>query len=159
MFRNIDRLTSEEVDFLIKTPVYITVMVGGADDEIEDNEINWAEKVARYRSFKSDPDLQKYYLEVDKYFSDQLDQYVTELKKGDKSPREYSKEINEKLQRLNPIFEKLDSSTSEKLYNDFLSFARHVASVSDHIFGMGGINPEEWEYVRLPSVKPPKGEK
>ena len=155
MLKNSSLLSQEEIDFLIKVPVYVTIMVGGADNELEDIELEWAEKVARFRSFKSSPELQQYYLEVDKIFSSELEKMVQNLKNQVKKPREQSKEISEELKRLNDIFAKLDKETAEKLYNDFLSFARHVASVSDNLLGMGGINPDEWEYVRLPSVKHP----
>ncbi len=129
----------------------ITILIGGADGDLDKDEIAWAEKITKIRSYKMSEDLLGFYQEVGKDFSTKLDQYIKDFPVS-KEDREHL--ITERLVALNPILASLDQSVAYHLYKSYTSFAEHVAKASGGLFGFFSIGPHEGELIELPMITP-----
>lgn len=142
----LNRLSNKEKDQLVEAIPYITVLIAGADGEIDKEEKDWANKLTKIRSFASNELLQEYYHAVGVNFESNLDSII------DSMPSEIADRnrfISEKLALLNPILAKLDDKVAFSFYKDFKTFAKHVATASGGFFRFGAISSEEKKLIPL----------
>ncbi|MCB0688078.1 MAG: hypothetical protein KDC53_16185 [Saprospiraceae bacterium] len=130
----------------------ITVLIAGADGNIDRKEKEWAEKVTNIRSYSLPDGLKDFYLEVGQDFQNRLDAYIDQYA-GDADKR--NREISAELSKLNNVFPKLeDRETAIALYESFISFARHVARASGGFLSWGSINVQEKKLMSLEMIDP-----
>ncbi len=144
-------LTDSEYQKLKDAIALITVLITGADGQVRQNELDWAAKVTKIRSYNMSEDLKAFYKEVGIHYSAQLDQYFESFPG---SIEERTRLISERLAQLNPILAKLHPRVGARLYKSFLSFAKHVAKASGGFLGFFNINKEEAKLIGLPMLKP-----
>ena len=145
-------LTEDEQRQLINAPALISILIAGSDNKIDKVEKEWAEKVAHFRSLKTDSLLSSYYQEVDKYFKETFNEFVDSLPEDS---LERGKEIFVKLGKLNTILPKLDKDYASALYQSFLTYAEQVAKSSGGILGYAAVSPEEEELMKLSMITEP----
>ena len=129
----------------------ITILIAGADGEIEKAEIAWAEKITQIRSYKMSKDLTGFYQEVGKTFQADLDLLIEELPAH---VDDRQKILSKRLAEINPILAKLEPTLAFHLYKSLLSFAKHVAKSSGGLLGFFSIGPKESEVVGLLMIHP-----
>lgn len=151
MIKNFDHIATEELAKLKAAVAEITVLIAGADGEIDKAEKAWAEKVTQIRSYKMHKDLIEFYQEVGRTFHDDLDNLIDSLP-GSVSERQAILETH--LSRLNSILPKLSPKVGKMLYNSYLSFAKHVATASGGILGFFSVGPKESQLLNLPMITP-----
>jgi hypothetical protein len=147
MIINNPDLTQEEINALVEAIADITILIGGADGKIDKNEIEWSEKVTQIRSYSLPENLQAFYQEVGKNFSDTLNGLITELPDDVEARTEI---LEGKLAALNPILAKLPQREGAELYHSYVSFAKHVAKASGGFLGFWSISYEESKFMGLP---------
>lgn len=143
------KLSEGEFSKLKNAIPLITLLIGGADGDLDKDEKDWAEKVTKIRSYKMSADLIGFYKEVGKEFSEKLDHFVDTLP-TDTDTR--TKLISEQLTELNPLLAQLDQTVAYHLYRSYLSFAKHVAKASGGLFGFFSIGPDEKALLGLPML-------
>lgn len=148
----LSNLSEEEKRNLTEAPALIAILVAGADNNIDEAEKDWAEKVTHFRSMKNDSILSGYYYEVDKVFTDTFNDYINSLPKD---AVERNKHISSELKKLNDILPKLGEEYSKELYDSFLSYAEQVAKASGGVLGYASISAEEKEWAQLNMIKKP----
>lgn len=139
-------LSESEKSELLEAIPAITVLVAGADDEIDDEESAWAAKLTKIRSFSNNEELHGFYEQVGDSFETNLDSII---KSAGNSPQERTKHISEKLKLINPILAKLDDKIAYLIYKDLLSFAKHVARASGGFLRFGSISKAEKAVISL----------
>ena len=137
-------LTDQEIEFLSSAPAIVTILIAGADNDIDKNETDWASKLVRFRTFTSDESLHDYYELVDARFEGDL----AELQ-ANWSADATQEELIGRLGSLKPIFAKMDDKYAGLLKDSLRSLAKHVAKASGGFLGMGGINREEGALIDL----------
>ena len=152
-------LLPEEYDLLKETIPLITILIGGADGNLDSHERSWAEKVTNIRSYSLPEEYREYYLEVGDNFSDRLESLVNGLP-DDVSDRQ--NEITRRMAPLNDILAKLEPKVAAAMYDEWLSFAKHVARASGGFLKMWSISAEEKKWINLPMLReftwsPPAG--
>lgn len=152
MLSEFKNLNEQETSLLLEAPALISILIAGADGEINKKEIDWGAKIAHFRSENENSVLQNYYREVDKMFIDTLEQFLSTLPQD---IEERKNKINSELSKLNDVFKKLDKSYASELYKSFLSLAKHVAQSSGGIWGFGSISPEEQKMLGLEMINNP----
>jgi len=143
-------LNEAEFDKLKDAIALITVYIAGADGNIDEDELAWAEKVTNIRSYNTPERLSEYYEHVGQDFSERLEYYVNTLK--DIEVRNAT--VEAKLAELNPILAKLDNKLGARLYKSFITFAEHVAKASGGFLGFFSIGPEEKALLDLKMIHP-----
>lgn len=129
----------------------ITVLISGADGDFDSEELSWAEKVTKIRSYKMSEDLIGFYQEVGKDFHEKLEAAIEAFPK-DVHTRTHL--ISERLEMLNPILAKLDPKVAYHLYKSYLSFAEHVAKASGGFLGFFSVSSDESDLMKLPMLTP-----
>ena len=153
-------LLPEEYDQLKDAIPLITILVGGADGNLDSKERSWAEKVTNIRSYSLPEEYRGYYLAVGESFSDDLDSLIDELPE---TVSDRQMEISRRMTPLNDILAKLDAKVAAAMYDEWKSFARHVARASGGFLKMWSISQEEKRWISLPMLReftwtPPEGE-
>lgn len=144
-------LNKEEYKSLTDAISLITLLIAGADGDIEKEELDWATKIANIRSYALPEDLNDFYKDVGTDFTERLDHFTHVT---DNAVTVRMGEISEKLEKLNPIMAKLSPVLGATLYKSYTSFAKHVAKSSGGFLGFFAIGPEEEKWISLPMITP-----
>lgn len=130
---------------------YITILVAGADDNIEAEEIAAAEKLTQIRSFKYHDEMKPYYESVNETLKARINALLVNLP-NELEARQAA--VSAELEKLNPILAKMDLHRGHVFYQTFLSFAKHVARSTGGFIGTFTINSEEKKVIDLPMIAP-----
>jgi hypothetical protein len=152
--RDLENLTEQEQQTLVEVPVMVTFLVAGSDNNIDDQERDWAERLVEFRSMKNESDLVEYYNQVERHWDDNFQRYA-EMMNEFTDPKLRSDYLAQELEKCNAILPKINPTLATKLYNGFKSFARQIAMSSGGILGIGAISPEENQWVNLKMIKNP----
>ncbi len=144
-------LNDEEYKSLTDAISLITLLIAGADGDVEKEELDWATKIAKIRSYSLPEDLNEFYKDVGADFTARLDHF-THVTSSAVTIR--MGEINEKLVKINPILAKLNPVLGATLYDSYKSFAKHVAKSSGGFLGFFAVGPEEEKWIGLPMLTP-----
>jgi len=146
-----DLITQEEKIKLLNAIPEITMLIAGADGEIEKEETDWALKLTEIRSFAHHQRLHTFYENVGL----NLKQQLTDLQ--DSLPKDTgmsTRILAQRLEELNPILSKLPEDFGALLYKSFVSFAKHIAKASGGVLGFGSISSDEAKLMDLPMLTP-----
>ena len=149
MIQRFENLSKGEFAKLKDAVALITILIAGADGDIEEKELEWAKKVTDIRKYASTESLNAFYTEVGTDYDEKISYYVKEFPK-DTSER--TQLISNKLAVLNDVFPKLDPILAYDIYKSFKSFAEHVAKASGGFLRMFSISGEEKALMSLPMI-------
>ncbi len=150
MIKEFSNLPSVDVELLYEVPLLITVLIAGADDNIDKDETNWAERISNYRRMNRPASLNDYYGEIAHQFQGKLERIIERFPPDvDKRARE----IGHELKKLNVILEELPQIFAYELYTSYRTFAKQVAKASGGFLGFGAVSYEESKWVDLPMIR------
>ena len=150
MIKYFKGLSDEEIDKLKDAISLITVYIAGADGDIEEDELEWAKKIADIRSYSLKDGLEEFYEEVEADFAERVQKYVERL--SDLETRNST--VENRLTELNPILAKIEPKMGALLYSSYVSFAEHVAKATGGFLGFFSIGPEEKALLDLKMLTP-----
>lgn len=152
MVEQLKQLTPTEQRQLFDAIPMITVLVAGADDNIDAKELKWAEKITHIRAYGNQIGIVRAYYE---YVDAELEASTNRLMNWlSDDPNKREEQLTEELKKLNDIFPKLDADYAKALYQSFLSFSEHIAKASGGFFRFMTIGPKEEKVVDLPMLTP-----
>lgn len=143
-------LSDAEIDKLKDAISLITVYIAGADGNIDEDEVKWAEKITSIRSYSMPDGLKEFYEDVGIDFQDRVNNYISSLDNLEKR----NTHVEQKLEALNPILAKLSPKMGALLYSSYISFAKHVAKASGGFLGFFSIGPAEAAILDLKMLIP-----
>lgn len=144
-------ITEEEQQSLLNAIPQITILIAGADGNIDTAEVEWATKLTTIRSYSYAEELKPYYTAVGENFEADINSLLAQLPE---STDERSAILSTRLNKLNAILPKLKNHTAFKLYESYLSFAEHVARASGGFLRFAAISKEEKSLMTLPMITP-----
>ncbi len=130
---------------------HITILVAGADGEIDEQELNWAEKLTHIRTYAEPATLNDFYADVESSFEERFKQLLAELPDELKAREAV---LVERLAKLNAIFNCLPNQIAFQIYSSLTSFAKHIAKASGGFLRFGSISSEEKHWIGLPMIDP-----
>ncbi|MBU6340468.1 MAG: hypothetical protein KGS48_03145 [Bacteroidetes bacterium] len=154
MLNNIEgftHLTEEEINALVDAPALITILIAGADGEVDQEERTWSERLLRSRTYNKPKELNEFYRVVSEIFWVKLNGLMHELPS---EPDKRNPIIAETLGKLNPVFGKLEAEIAYDLYHGFVKLAEETAKASGGFLRIGAIGPEEAKWMHLPMLNP-----
>lgn len=154
MIRSVEKLTPEEEEIVLKAPVWIGVLIAGADLTIDADERADAIKTIGYRRFTSSPPLHEYFEAINDSYEADFDACAASMPSDRDSRNEI---LSGYLAQLNSILPKLEPVFARRFYVDMLSFAEHIAKSSGGIFHIFAETPEEHKLRQLPMIEKPEG--
>ncbi|MFN0015171.1 MAG: hypothetical protein ACKVU2_11545 [Saprospiraceae bacterium] len=155
LLEGFDHLTTDEMDTLLSTPVWITVLVGGADGEIDREERTWAERLMHMRSYSLPEPLNEYYRVVSENFLEKLDFAMDTLPK-EQEPRNAA--LVQKIAMANAVLAKLDGPIAAILYQSYRTLAEETAKASGGFLRIGAVSASEKQWISLFMLTPVSAE-
>jgi len=149
MISEFEHLNEEEINLLTDAIPLITILIGGAEGELDHQELEWAKKVTEIRTYNNPENLKEYYSLVGVFYDVKLSQYLAELPK---EIEERTLAISDKLAKLNAILPKLDEEYRKDIYDSYISFAHHVAKASGGFLRFLNVSKEEKDLMNLPMI-------
>lgn len=151
MLEGFQHLTTEEMDTLVSTPVWITALIGGADGTIDPDERTWSDRLMRARTYSMPGLVSEYYRVVAEDFLGKLDRLMEGMS-DDVDTR--NNELSEMIAGVNPILTKLDVELAATLYKSFAVLAKETANASGGFLRIGAVSAAEHRWVKLPMLTP-----
>lgn len=152
MQRSLKNLTEDEIEELYLIPIWVSILIAGADDKIDKSEFRKAVHVANKKQKKENNLIKDYYKQVAAKFEVNLKGYMALM------PKNKEQRVNfliEKLDRVNYFFSKMEKDFSYLLYLSFRDFAKKVAHASGGIFGLLSVSSAESKYIDLKMIDDP----
>ncbi len=146
-----EKLNKEEQEKMVDAISQITILIAGAEGNINRKETAWAVKLADIRTYAHYDQLHSYYQQVGLHFQEKIDHLLDTLP-TDVSIR--TRILSDYLAELNPILKKLKIEQGAMMYKSFISFAKHVARSSGGFLGFGAISTAESKLINLPMLTP-----
>jgi hypothetical protein len=145
-------LRDDEIEILMNAPAIVAVLIAGADDDIDKNEIKAAIDFAQQKKFTEGEDLVEYFEEIAKNFETIQESYINYLPNG-LEVRQTA--ISSYLRQLNGVLPKIDKEMAVKIYTFLTELAKVVAKASGGGFGFAKVSKEEASYIELDMIHNP----
>ncbi|WP_420460568.1 hypothetical protein [Neolewinella sp.] len=159
MLREFNTLTEQEQQLMFDAIPLITILVGAADNVLDEVELSEAQRLADIRSYNNRGRLNAYYEHIDAGLTARIQQLFNGMQNGVAEREEY---IVGELSKLNAILAKLREPYGYLYYHNFRTFARHIAECHGGFMRFITVGPKEAKVVDLPMLhpvpKPPEDE-
>ncbi|MBX2898906.1 MAG: hypothetical protein KF775_04625 [Cyclobacteriaceae bacterium] len=152
MNQELGKLTAQEIELLHKAPVLVSILIAGADGNIDNKEIKRAISLTESKQKKSKLRLSDFYTEVATDFEDKIRIVIQSL------PSQVEKrtaEIAGQLSVLEPVLRKLSNELAIEFYQSLREIAKAIAESSGGMLGLNSIGDEEEPLLTLPMIKDP----
>ena len=145
-------LSEEEIELMLKVPLLVTILIAGADGNIDKAEVKEAISIAKGKRTRARKDLQEFYSDVAQDFEDKLKAMIHNMSTNQ---NERAEEITGQLTKVNDILAKLDHTYAIKFYESTKDLAKKIAEASGGILGYMSIGYEESKLINLNMIKKP----
>ncbi|MFK7808181.1 MAG: hypothetical protein AB8F74_10315 [Saprospiraceae bacterium] len=145
------KFNEEQAEILVDSIPLITILIAGADGNIDEDERTWGEKLTKIRSYSYPELLNDFYKRVGETYSEKMDAYIASLPKETDAR---TAAVSEKLEKLNGMLAQLDQHDGHTIYKSLTSFAEHVAKASGGFLRIGAISSAEAKLINLPMLTP-----
>lgn len=152
MIKEFEKLREDEIDVLLKAPVYVTILIAGADGEIDKKERQEAIELARIKQSKARAKLVDYYKVAGESFEKWFGELMTELPS---KPEDRNPVITSELRKLNFILPKIDKHFAIEFHASLKDIAKKIAEASGGVLGYLSISFEESKLVELKMINDP----
>lgn len=153
MHKHIHHLSAEEKKLMINAPLYVSVLIAGADGNIKNEEKARTVELVHIKSFSEHHGINEFYKELDHDVAEELRNLIASLPEN---TEERQTLLSDLLAGLNHIFPKLDHVFVSHYYKSLREFAHYIATAEGGFWGMGAISKEEEKYLKLPMIHEPQ---
>jgi len=124
MSTEIEKLSQEDRDILLKAPAVVAILAAVSDDgEVSKHEKAESIKLSHLRTYTSEEVLHNFYKEAEVVFEKNFEEIMSKL------PNEWSDKetyLEAELTELNKVLPKLNEVYAKSLTDSLKSFAKHV---------------------------------
>jgi len=153
MIEEFKNLNDEEIETMLKVPVLVSILIAGADGNIDKSEIKQAVSLSKLKQTKAREGLIEFYTEAGKDFEDKMKIMIANYP-GDATQR--NPLIISDLEKVNDILPRLDPKFSEEFYVSIKDMAKKIAEASGGVLGYMAVGYEESKLIGLDMVKDPR---
>lgn len=143
-------LNEEEKSLVLDAPVIVSYLIGGSDDNLDENEKQKSNHLVHIRAATGDPILFDFYKEIEDSFALKLNGYVA--KYGNLQVKERTRVLVEELTKLNDILPMLNDIYARAYLKSLRSLAHAIAEVSGGLLGFLDISYEEKHLTALEMI-------
>ncbi|MEM9895845.1 MAG: hypothetical protein AAF789_05705 [Bacteroidota bacterium] len=152
MIEELKTLRDDEIDVVMKSPLYVALLIAGADGEIDSAERSEAIDIARNKQSRARDQLAEFYQVVGEDFEAKFNALEKELPQ-ETDARNFA--ITSELRKLNFILPKVDKNFSIKLHASLKDLAKRIAEASGGVLGYLSISYEERKLMELKMIRDP----
>ena len=149
--KNFSHLSSDNLSILTDAPALITILVGGADGNLDQTELDWAHKLTEIRGYAHNESLREYYDVIHHSFDNRVATLLAELPT---TLADREKSISALLSNINGVLPSLDEQVAYRLYQSLVSFAEHIAKSSGGFLRFLSVSKAEENWMHLPMIAP-----
>lgn len=135
-----EKLSAEEIEFLKDVPVLASILVAGADNQIDIDEKKVAHELAHIKSYTSIEEFQCFFKEVSDVFQERFDALVA---KYPATAKERNPQIRKDLKEVQTILKKMDGIYAEEFIDSIEEMSRYIAEASGGVLGYMAISRVE----------------
>jgi len=150
MVKELEKLREDEVEVVMKAPIYVAILIAGADGDIDKHERREAVDIANNRQSRSREQLSEYYKAID--FHADFERMIGELPTG---VDERTTAIIRELRKLNFILKKVDRPWAIKLHASLKDLSKKIAEASGGLMSYLTISYEESKLMELKMLQDP----
>jgi hypothetical protein len=143
-------LREDEIDVVMKGPVYVAILIAGADGKIDKSERREAIEIARNKQSRAREQLVDFYKLVGENFEETFNKLVDELPSG---TEERNTAITKELRKLNFILPKVDKNFAVKYIASLKDLAKKIAEASGGVLGYLSVSYEEARLMELKMIR------
>ncbi len=152
MLNQLRNLNTEEKQVILRAPIWVSLLIAGADEDLDPTEIDKAKEVINIRTYTEDSELRALYKELNQDLDHAIQVEINHLPMvGEKRIAN----LEGKLQQLNAILPKLERAYATDYYNGLKRLAAIVAQSDGGFFGIGAISYKEAAYLQLQMINKP----
>lgn len=151
MLKEFSNLTPAEQQAMFDAIPLITILVAGADGDIDEVELAEAQRLADIRSYDSHGRLLAFYENIEKDLPARIQALGSELPAPVAARQEA---IAVRLSALNPILSRMALPFGYLYYKSFVSFAQFVAEAHGGFLRFMTVSGEEAKVMTLPMLTP-----
>lgn len=152
MIKQFEHLTNQEVELMYKAPILVSILIAGADGNIDRNEIRQAVITAQRQHKKGEAELIDFLKDASADFEDKL---KILLNAYPANHEDRNSQIFNDLRGVNSILSKVDKIFAKSLYDYLKNLARQVAESSGGILGFKKVGSDEAKLLDLPMINIP----
>ena len=123
-------LTKQEIETLLKFPVYISLLAANSDSKLDEAEKKSAIRFSHIKTYSCDPLLTSFYEEADKVFEKNMLQLDKDLPA---TKEERVAAIKKELLNLEKIVLKLGKDYTTLLHRSMKTFKEHVSKAHNNV--------------------------
>ena len=150
MIPEFEPLREDEIQVMLQAPVYVAILIAGADGKIDKSERKKAIDVARNKQSRSREQLHEFYKVVGEQFEENFSRLVDELPSGTDAR---ISAITTELRKLNFILPKIDKNFAVKYHASLKDLAKKIAEASGGVLGYLSVSYEESKLMDLKMIK------
>ena len=148
-----ENLRPDEIEIMLNAPIYVSILIAGADGKIDNKERKEAIDVARSKQSRAREQLVEYYKLVGDSFEDKFNEFIDKLPEDIK---DRNADIEHELRKLNFILPKIDRPFAIKFYASLKDLAKKIAEASGGILGYLSVSYEEQTLMDLRMINDPE---
>ena len=145
-------LREDEIEMLLNAPIYVSILIAGADGKIDKLERKQAIEIARNKQSRAREQLAEFYKLVGERFENQFNHLIDALPSG---TEKRVQAISIELRKLNFILPKVDKNFAIKLHASLKDLAKKIAEASGGVLGYLSVSYEEAKLMELRMIKNP----
>ena len=152
MLKEFKGLSDDEIDLMLSVPILVSVLIAGADGNIDHREKKEAILLAYNKQYRATKELAGYYRLVGINFEEKL---LTCIAKTSNDLDIRNSDLIYELRKLNLVLPKLDKHFSIKFYASIEDWAKRIAEASGGILGYMSVTYEEAKLLTLKMINTP----
>tara|TARA_B100000941_G_C28174408_1_gene383902 strand:+ start:35 stop:496 length:462 start_codon:yes stop_codon:yes gene_type:complete len=152
MLKEFKGLSDDEIDLMLSVPILVSVLIAGADGNIDQREKKEAILLAYNKQYRATKELAGYYRLVGINFEEKL---LTCIAKTSNDLDIRNSDLIYELRKLNLVLPKLDKHFSIKFYASIEDWAKRIAEASGGILGYMSVTYEEAKLLTLKMINTP----
>jgi len=153
MLEHITNLTEKEKNLILHAPMYVSILIAGADGEINDTEKHRILELIHTKTFSEKYELKELYKTLDIDAAHELRQLIAALPDETVERNNY---LSDLLAGLNNILPKLEHRFQVQFYKSLRQFAHYIATADGGFWGLGNVKHSEAEFLKLPMIQNPE---
>lgn len=146
----LNNLERQEKELLQRIPALITILIGSADDDLDEKEIHMGKMSTEFRTDHGEPLVNNYFEWVSKDYDTIFNNEWSKYKSIQLDERLHT--ISEEIAQTNDILEKLDRKFAHQLVVSWRGLARAVANSSGGVLGRLTVSYEERDFIGLDMI-------
>lgn len=153
MLKEFEELREDEIDLMLSVPILVSVLIAGADGNIDQKEKKEAILLAHTKQHHVTKQLAGYYQLVGQNFEEKL---LTCIAKTSDDLDIRNGDLIQELRKLNLILPKLEKHFAIKFYASIEEWAKRIAEASGGIMGYMSVTYEEAKLLTLKMIRSPQ---